>query len=94
MPTWLSLMSPNSKSWTVSNSTAKTWLVALPTSLALRSPRYWLGSAPASSLEVAMVKARPWPPSFGYSGTMAKANAVEKENTAPSVPFLKRRDVG
>uniref|UniRef100_A0A7N0TMJ7 Uncharacterized protein n=1 Tax=Kalanchoe fedtschenkoi TaxID=63787 RepID=A0A7N0TMJ7_KALFE len=94
MPTWLSSISPNSKSCTVSNSTAKMWLVEFPLSVALRSPRYWLGRAPVSSLELAMTKAIPWPPSLGYSGTMAKAKAVEKEKALPSADFLNLMGLG
>ncbi|PQP97302.1 hypothetical protein Pyn_32440 [Prunus yedoensis var. nudiflora] len=72
-------MSPNSKSCRVSNSTAKMWFEKFPTTVALRIPRYWLGRDPGSSFEGEIMKARPWPPSLGYSGTMVKAKAVEKE---------------
>ena len=63
-------------------------------SLALRRPRYWLGRPPGNSLDLEMVKAIPWPPSLGYSGTMAKAKAVAKEKTEPSVEFRKRIGLG
>ncbi|KAF4347885.1 hypothetical protein G4B88_001055 [Cannabis sativa] len=35
-----------------------------------------------------IVKAKPWPPSLGYSGTIAKAKAVENEKALPVVEFL------
>ena len=35
-----------------------------------------------------IVKARPWPPSLAYLGTIAKAKEVEKEKALPSVEFL------
>ncbi|RDX79030.1 hypothetical protein CR513_40593, partial [Mucuna pruriens] len=85
MPTWLSLMSPNSKSWTVSNSTANRWFEMLPTSFGLRRPKYWLGYASVSDVEREMVKANPWPPSFGYWGMIANAKAVEKEKSLASL---------
>ncbi|KAH0458532.1 hypothetical protein IEQ34_013847 [Dendrobium chrysotoxum] len=83
-------MSPNTKDCTVSNSTANRWLEALPMFLPLSRPRYSLGKASGRELELAIVKARPWPPSLGYAGTMAKAKEVEKEKREPSVEFLKR----
>ncbi|KAH0457576.1 hypothetical protein IEQ34_012891 [Dendrobium chrysotoxum] len=83
-------MSLNSKSCTVSNSTANRWLEALPMFLPLSKPRYSLGRASGRELELAIVKARPWPPTLRYDGTMAKAKAVEKEKREPSVEFLKR----
>ncbi|KAH0457766.1 hypothetical protein IEQ34_013081 [Dendrobium chrysotoxum] len=87
-------MSPNSKSCTVSNSTANRWLDGLPMFLVLRRPRYWLERASGMELELAIAKAMPWPPSLAYSEIMAKAKVVEKEKREPSVEFLKRMGTG
>ena len=35
-----------------------------------------------------IVKARPWPQSLAYSGTIVKAKDVEKIKALPSVEFL------
>ena len=64
------------------------WLVKLPGSLLLSRPRYSLDRAPGISLVGEIVKARPWPPNLGFSGTIAKAKEVEKEKALPSVEFL------
>ncbi|ONL96054.1 hypothetical protein ZEAMMB73_Zm00001d028453 [Zea mays] len=96
MPTWLLSMSRNSGLRTVSSSTARMWLLGLPLSLMLRSPRYCAPVASERLLLGASTKARPWSLSWACSETMANTKVAENDRRAALLagPWKKRRGAG
>ncbi|KAJ6832966.1 L-type lectin-domain containing receptor kinase IV.1-like [Iris pallida] len=76
-------MSPNSRFWSVSSSTASMWLLELPLFSLLNRPMYWSGIAAERLLVPETTNARPQPLTSVNGDTIANTKVDEKESILP-----------